>query len=66
MPVNPAGIMLLHRASASSTAFMTSVASQSPEDATAVSIMSGNTSIPAHGESFSADVDVDNTVSRIK
>ena len=65
MPVNPAGAMLLHRVTLS-TALNTSVASQSPVEATALSIMSGYTSIPSHDESLSVDVDVDKTVSRIK
>ena len=65
MPVNPAGTMLLHRV-ALSTVLNTSVASQSPVDATSLSMMSGNTSIPAHDESLSVDVDVDKPVSRIK
>ena len=65
MPVNPAGAMLLHRVTLS-TVLNTSVASQSPVEATALSIMSGNTSIPSHDESLSVDVDVDKTVSRIK
>ena len=65
MPVNPAGAMLLHRVTLS-TVLNTSVASQSPVDATALSMMSGNTSIPSHDESLSVDVDVDKTVSRIK
>ena len=65
MPVNPAGTMLLHRVTLS-TVLNTSVASQSPVDATALSMMSGYTSIPSHDESLSVDVDVDKTVSRIK
>ena len=65
MPVKPAGTMLLHRVT-SSTVLNTSVASQSPVEATALSIMSGYTSIPSHDESLSVDVDVDKTVSRIK